>query len=101
MNSIDLTERVRQEEEECVCRYASRKITSIYNISVIDVSINDKISRASFTLVIGCIYRPSSSNLGSDSLLYDALSKLTDQYPNFVVLGDFNLPQLVSFEFQN
>ncbi|RYA68231.1 hypothetical protein DD592_26885, partial [Enterobacter cloacae complex sp. 2DZ2F20B] len=52
------------------------------------------ITLRNFSLICGCVYRPSNSNFDNDKELFAFLTNLFLTYNNNIVLGDFNLPDI-------
>ena len=40
------------------------------------------------------VYRPPDCNVGHTRLLFDVINQIASEYPNYIVLGDFNMPKI-------
>ncbi|RYA66063.1 endonuclease/exonuclease/phosphatase family protein, partial [Enterobacter cloacae complex sp. 2DZ2F20B] len=60
------------------------------NIESLFLQVTDK----TLTFVLGCIYRPPSSVLNDDKLLFQTLSELASNNNKVFIFGDFNLPDV-------
>jgi hypothetical protein len=83
-----------------VCIYVSNELLSdnevipiVTNTSGID-SLFLQVHNQSWNFILGCVYRPPSSNINDDCTLLDVLGELTPRHDKVFVFGDFNMPDI-------
>ncbi|EFA13460.1 LINE-1 reverse transcriptase homolog-like Protein [Tribolium castaneum] len=86
-----------------VCFYVDKiKISKFFKITQICISVKPynslwlKFEGNEQTFVIACIYRPptgaSFNNHENDKNLFNTIQSTINQYPNLIIMGDFNFP---------
>ncbi len=84
-----------------VCIYLMDSVFCQFNVTILPNTLRCVeclfllITSPSFSLVLGCVYRPSSLTYECDCELFTFLTDLFLKYENLVVAGDFNLPNLL------
>jgi hypothetical protein len=83
-----------------VCIYVSNELLS--DNEVIPIVTNTpgieslflQVHNQSWNFILGCVYRPPSSNINDDCTLLDVLGELTTRHDKVFVFGDFNMPDI-------
>jgi hypothetical protein len=83
-----------------VCIYVSNELLS--ENEVIPIVTNTpgieslflQVHNQSWNFILGCVYRPPSSNINDDCTLLDVLGELTTRHDKVFVFGDFNMPDI-------
>ena len=47
-----------------------------------------------FDFCLVCVYQPPNTNPESDTILFDSINALSQEYNNLIIFGDFNYPNL-------